>query len=120
MRRLARFRDWRAKWLTEHLNCRFSTSLVSTGHHLKIFLHDYPGHAFPIQLSREFARLGHVVVHAFAADLEAPRGPVARRSADPPNLTILPIVTGARMNKYSLIQRVFDERRYGAALADAV
>jgi colanic acid biosynthesis glycosyl transferase WcaI len=87
---------------------------------MKIFVHDYPGHAFPVQLSREFARMGHTVVHAFAAALEAPRGSVGQRLNDPQNLTILPIITGARMYKYSRIQRVLDERNYGAMLAKAV
>ena len=87
---------------------------------MKIFVHDYPGHAFPVQLSREFARLGHTVTHAFAAALESPRGATTLRPGDAPGLTILPLVTGARMDKYSLLRRVFDERRYGALLAEAV
>ncbi len=87
---------------------------------MKIFVHDYPGHAFPIQLSRELARLGNQVVHAFAAALESPRGALARRPEDPRNLTILPLVTGAKMDKYALVQRVLDERRYGEMLARAV
>jgi len=87
---------------------------------MKIFVHDYPGHAFPIQLSRELARLGHEVVHAFASALESPRGALAVRSNDPKSLVIMPLFTGAKMNKYSLVQRVFDERSYGAALAHAV
>ena len=87
---------------------------------MKIFVHDYPGHAFPMQLSREFAKLGHTVVHAFAAALEAPRGAVEARPDDPAGLTILPIITGAGMDKYALLRRVMDERAYGAALANAV
>jgi colanic acid biosynthesis glycosyl transferase WcaI len=87
---------------------------------MKIFVHDYPGHAFPMQLSREFARMGHTVVHAFAAALEAPRGAVEARPDDPAGLTILPIITGAAMDKYALFRRVLDERAYGAALARAV
>jgi colanic acid biosynthesis glycosyl transferase WcaI len=87
---------------------------------MKIFVHDYPGHAFPIQLSRELVRLGHQVVHAFASALESPRGALAERSNDPPGLVILPLCTGAQMDKYSFVQRVFDERRYGAVLARAV
>src|SRR3982750_1656588 len=87
---------------------------------MRIFVHDYPGHAFPMQLSREFARLGHTVVHAFAAALEAPRGAVEVRADDPPGLTILPIVTGAGMDKYAFVRRVLDERAYGAMLAKAV
>ena len=87
---------------------------------MKIFVHDYPGHAFPVQLSREFARQGHTVVHAFAAALESPRGGVEARPNDPPGLTILPIMTGGIMDKYAFVRRVLDERDYGAALAKAV
>jgi glycosyltransferase involved in cell wall biosynthesis len=87
---------------------------------MKIFVHDYPGHAFPIHLSRELARLGHEVVHAFAAALESPRGALVPQPEDPANLTILPLVTGGKMNKYSLVQRVFDERCYGEMLSQAV
>jgi colanic acid biosynthesis glycosyl transferase WcaI len=87
---------------------------------MRIFVHDYPGHAFPMQLSREFARIGHTVVHAFAAALEAPRGAVEARTDDPAGLTILPIVTGAAMDKYAFVRRVLDERSYGLMLAKAV
>ena len=87
---------------------------------MKIFVHDYPGHAFPAQLSRELARQGHTVTHAFAAALESPRGAVEARPDDPAGLTILPIVTGHRMDKYSLFRRVLDERAYGAVLAAKV
>lgn len=87
---------------------------------MKIFVHDYPGHAFPIQLSRQLARQGHEVTHAFAAALESPRGGLEHRASDPPGLTILPIVTGASMDKYALIRRVIEERGYGAALVKAV
>jgi colanic acid biosynthesis glycosyl transferase WcaI len=87
---------------------------------MKIFVHDYPGHAFPAQLSRELARQGHTVVHAFAAALESPRGPVKARPNDPAGLTILPIITGHAMDKYAMVRRVLDERAYGAALAAKV
>ena len=87
---------------------------------MKIFVHDYPGHAFPAQLSRELARQGHSVTHAFAAALESPRGGVEHRPDDPAGLTILPIVTGHRMDKYALFRRVLDERAYGAVLAAKV
>lgn len=87
---------------------------------MKIFVHDYPGHAFPVQLSRAFARQGHTVVHAFAAALESPRGGVEVRPSDPPELTILPLVTEGTMDKYAFVRRVLDERAYGAALARAV
>jgi colanic acid biosynthesis glycosyl transferase WcaI len=87
---------------------------------MRIFVHDYPGHAFPAQLSRELARQGHTVTHAFAAALESPRGAVEPRPDDPAGLTMLPIITGHRMDKYSLFRRVLDERAYGAVLAAKV
>jgi glycosyltransferase involved in cell wall biosynthesis len=87
---------------------------------MKIFIHDYPGHAFPVQLSRTLAHAGHEVVHAYAAVLESPRGGLERRSTDPAGLTILPIVTGATMNKYALVRRVIEERDYGNKLARAI
>lgn len=37
---------------------------------MKILVHDYPGYAFPIQLSRELAKRGHRVLHAFASQLQ--------------------------------------------------
>jgi glycosyltransferase involved in cell wall biosynthesis len=87
---------------------------------LKIFLHDYPGHAFPVQLSRALAHAGHEVVHAYAAVLESPRGGVESRPSDPDRLTILPIITGATMDKYALVRRVVEERGYGVKLANAI
>jgi colanic acid biosynthesis glycosyl transferase WcaI len=87
---------------------------------VRIFIHDYPGHAFPVHLSRELARQGHEVVHAFATALESPRGGLDRRLDDPPGLTIKPIATGASMDKYALVRRVIEERCYGAALVRAV
>ena len=87
---------------------------------MKIFLHDYPGHAFPVQLSRALAQAGHEVVHAYAAVLESPRGGLERRPTDPDGLTILPIITGATMNKYAFVRRVIEERDYGMKLAKAI
>lgn len=87
---------------------------------MKIFVHDYPGHAFPVQLSRELVRMGHEVEHAFADALEAPRGALIARPTDLPGLRILPIRTTGKMDKYALVQRVFDERQYGTALAEAI
>lgn len=87
---------------------------------MKIFVHDYPGHSFPVHLSRELARQGHMVVHAYAAALESPRGGVQIRPSDPSGLAILPLVTSVTMNKYHFIRRVLDERSYGSALVEAV
>jgi colanic acid biosynthesis glycosyl transferase WcaI len=49
---------------------------------MRILIHDYAGHAFPVQLSRELARNGHQVTHAYAAGLLTPRGALDRRVGD--------------------------------------
>jgi colanic acid biosynthesis glycosyl transferase WcaI len=87
---------------------------------LKLFVHDYSGHAFPVQLSREMARRGHRVVHAYSAAVESPRGGVALNDADPSCLTINAIGRAGSLNKYALLHRVKEERKYGDQLADAI
>ena len=87
---------------------------------MKLFIHEYSGHAFAVQLSRELARQGHAVVHAYSAAIESPRGAVQKRPDDPANFTILPIGITGSLDKYSLLHRVIEERRFGAALADAI
>lgn len=87
---------------------------------LKLFVHEYSGHAFGVQLARELARQGHSVTHAYSAAIESPRGAVERRPDDPDDLRILPIGLAGSLNKYDFFHRVIEERRYGHALADAI
>ena len=87
---------------------------------MKFFIHDYSGHAFPIQLSRELAREGHAVVHAYSAAIESPRGAVEARPGDPSDFQILPIGVPGSLNKYDFFRRVLHERGYGLLLAEAI
>ena len=87
---------------------------------MKLFVHEYSGHAFGIQLAREWARLGHQVTHAYSEAIESPRGGVESHRDDPPGLTILPVGIAGSLNKYDFLHRVIEERRYGAELADAI
>ena len=87
---------------------------------MKLFLHEYSGHAFGIQLARELARQGHGVVYAYSAAIESPRGPVAPRPDDPPGLAILPIGEPGSLDKYHPWKRVTAERNYGRILAAAI
>jgi glycosyltransferase involved in cell wall biosynthesis len=86
---------------------------------MRIIVHDYAGHAFPVSLSRALALLGHEVVHAFASSLQTPRGDLARRHDDPPSLEFREI----RMDpdyprfKYSFRRRRSMEIRYGREVA---
>lgn len=82
---------------------------------MKIVIHDYPGHAFPVQLSRQLARQGHDVWHVWSADIEAPRGPLSRQPGDPDNFHLCPISLGRPLPKYNLVKRFFAERSYARA-----
>jgi colanic acid biosynthesis glycosyl transferase WcaI len=86
---------------------------------MRIVVHDYAGHAFPISLSRALASLGHQVVHAYASSLQTPRGDLARRSDDSPTLEFREIAMDPdyTRHKYSFRRRRGMEARYGKEVA---
>ena len=85
---------------------------------MRILIHDYAGHPFPVQLSRELARRGHQVVHAFASILLTPRGVLKRLPGDPVALEFRSVEMSANYpkNKYSFIKRLGYEHSYGHEL----
>jgi glycosyltransferase involved in cell wall biosynthesis len=87
---------------------------------MKIAFHDYPGHAFPVQLSRALARRGHDVLHLYFADFQSPKGRLARAADDPPRLHLQPIELRQPHRKYDLVRRWLQDRRYGAQLVERV
>jgi colanic acid biosynthesis glycosyl transferase WcaI len=87
---------------------------------MRLVLHDYPGHAFPIQLSRALAARGHDVLHLYFSDFQSPRGPLAPRSDDPPGLTIQALSLDRPFQKYDFLRRALAERAYGKLLVEAV
>jgi colanic acid biosynthesis glycosyl transferase WcaI len=87
---------------------------------MRIALHDYPGHAFPVQLARALARRGHDVLHLYFAEFQSPKGPLAPAPDDPPGLRLAPIELGEPHRKYALAQRWLQDRRYGARLTEQV
>ncbi len=86
----------------------------------RIVLHDYAGHAFQIQLSRELACRGHDVLHLYAAANPTPKGALSRRADDPNGLAIAGISTGSAYQRYAFIKRWRHEVEYGRLLADRV
>jgi colanic acid biosynthesis glycosyl transferase WcaI len=86
---------------------------------MRIVVHDYAGHAFPISLSRALAARGHDVVHAFASSLQTPRGDLARKSGDSPTLEFREIAMDPNYvrHKYSFRKRRSMEIRYGNEVA---
>jgi glycosyltransferase involved in cell wall biosynthesis len=75
-----------------------------------------------VQLSRELARRGHDVTHAFAGGLLSPRGILERKVGDVPTLNFaeVPMSPLYRANKYSFVKRRAHEIAYGYELARLV
>lgn len=86
---------------------------------MRILVHDYAGHAFPISLSRELAARGHDVVHAFASSLQTPRGVLERKPGDSPTLEFreIPMNPDYPRYKYSFRRRRNMEVCYGKEVA---
>ncbi len=72
---------------------------------MRIVVHDYSGHAFPVQLSRSLASRGHQVLHLYSASFTTPQGDLAKRADDPRGFQPEPIVLAERVDKANLIKR---------------
>jgi len=78
---------------------------------LRIVVHDYSGHAFPVQLARELARRGHDVLHLHCPSYTTGRGALERLATDPPNFAAEGVPLSTKVAKYSW-RRPFQELRY--------
>ncbi len=89
---------------------------------MRIVVHDYAGHAFPISLSRALAARGHEVMHAFASSLQTPRGELSNKPDDSPTLSFreIPMDPEYTRYKYSFRRRRNMEVRYGEAVARVI
>jgi hypothetical protein len=87
---------------------------------MRILVHDYAGHPFQVQLSRELAMRGHEVFHFYAGYNVTPRGALARKGDDPPQFHIGGIFIRENLQKYSFIKRWRQEREYGRLLVDKI
>jgi colanic acid biosynthesis glycosyl transferase WcaI len=87
---------------------------------VRLVVHDYSGHPFQIQLSRELARRGHDVLHLHCDSYVTGKGALDRQDDDPPNFAVEPISLGQRFEKYSYRKRFEQERRYGRLLGARV
>jgi colanic acid biosynthesis glycosyl transferase WcaI len=86
----------------------------------RILIHDYPGHPFPLQLSRELARRGHTILHMYAGYNKTPRGILQKTNKDPVSFAIKPIYIREPLQKYAFVKRWQQEREYGKLLASEI
>lgn len=84
---------------------------------MKIIIHDRPGYALSIELSRELAWRGHDILHLYDGYFQSPKGLLKKQADDSPHLTIRELKIGQPLQKYSFIKRWFQEREYGRLVA---
>ena len=91
---------------------------------MRLYVHDYAGHAFAVELSRELARRGHTVRHGYSSTNLTPQGALARRADDAPSYQPDPIETRAVEKRsrslFGLVARRRAEQEYGVAAAERV
>jgi colanic acid biosynthesis glycosyl transferase WcaI len=78
---------------------------------LRVVVHDYVGHPFQVQLSRELARRGRDVLHLHCESLRTGKG--ALDDADDPRLRIEGVTLSREFARYSPWTRFRQEREYG-------
>jgi glycosyltransferase involved in cell wall biosynthesis len=87
---------------------------------MRIFVNEYCGLAFPMELSRELSRRGHIVHHVFFADnISTPKG-VCSDTQDVPNLAIEGLHIRRTFIKYALFSRRAADIEYGKRVASVV
>lgn len=87
---------------------------------MRLIVHDFIGHAFPVQLSRALAQRGHDVLHLHFPDFETPKGQLEPLTQDPPTFQIRGLRLRGPYRKYSYIRRYFQEAEYSALCSEAI
>jgi colanic acid biosynthesis glycosyl transferase WcaI len=78
----------------------------------RLVIHDYSGHPFQIQLSRELAERGWVVHHQYCPSYVSGHGDMRRRASDPPSLRITEIPLRRPFDRYRAWMRLMQEVEY--------
>ncbi|MFF3374766.1 glycosyltransferase family 4 protein [Streptomyces sp. NPDC002680] len=84
---------------------------------MRILVHDYSGHPFQAQLSRELARRGHDVVHSTCTAYVSGKGNLAE---DTPGLRFVTIGDSTALRKEAYFRRLHQETLLGLELARQV
>jgi hypothetical protein len=83
---------------------------------MRIVLHDFPGHAFPVQLARSLAGRGHEVLHLHFGGIATPKGLLLTTDDDPQTLSIEQLSLDRPFRKHSFVRRLIQEREVGRIL----
>lgn len=86
----------------------------------RVVVHDYSGHPFQVQLSRELARRGHVVEHQYCSSFETGHGALEASPGDPAGFSVRPISLRRTFSRYRPARRVLQEFEYAFRAARAI
>lgn len=81
---------------------------------MRIVIHDYAGHPFQVQLSRELARRGNKIHHLYFGSNNTPKGDIYINHDDPTTLSIEGVFTKEPIQKYSFVKRWLQDLEYGS------
>jgi glycosyltransferase involved in cell wall biosynthesis len=87
---------------------------------MRLLIHDFAGHAFQVQLSRELAARGHAVTHVYADGLAGPKGRLTRLDCDPGCFHIHGLRLSSHFKKYSAHRRFVTQRKYASDLKQLI
>ena len=76
---------------------------------MRVIVHDYCGHPFQVQLSRELARRGHDVLHLYCPSVPSGHGALERGDDDPTTFAVEPVALDATFERFG---RDLDYVRY--------
>lgn len=82
-------------------------------------VHDYSGHPFQVQLSRELTARGHAVLHVHCPSYVTGKGNLTTSPSDPPGFALAEVSLGEDFAKYRLAKRVRQEHRYARRWGEA-
>lgn len=85
---------------------------------MRILVHDYSGHPFQVELSRELAARGHDVVHSYCDAYASGKGHLSAEPGE--TLCFAPIALGQSVAKMRFRRRLVQEVRFGIELAGQV
>lgn len=81
---------------------------------MRLLVHDFSGHPFQVELSRELSARGHDVTHSFCAAYTSGKGHL---EAEPGETIVFdPIGTSTTIAKTDFVRRLFTELRFGVEL----
>src|SRR5688572_2492647 len=79
---------------------------------LRILVHDFCGHPFPVDLSQALAARGHTVRHVYCEGYKGGKGDFA--SAAGPNLSVVGLPVMGTFAQYAPVRRTRQETQYAA------